>query len=169
VTTAAATDEAALAPLAAAVGERLAERGLRLVLAESCTGGLVAKAVTDVAGSSAWFERGFVTYSNEAKRESLGVSEQTLAVYGAVSEMTVREMVMGALMRSRGELAVAVSGIAGPGGGTPDKPVGTVWLAWKLAGGEPRAEHCVFEGDRAAVRTQAAMRALQGVLDMLDG
>lgn len=165
---AAIADDAALAALAAGVGERLAKRGWRLSLAESCTGGWVAKVVTDAAGSSAWFDRGFVTYSNQAKRESLGVSEQTLAVYGAVSEPTVREMAMGALMRSASDVSVAVSGIAGPGGGTPMKPVGTVWFAWSGRDMAVRTQCRHFDGDREAVRRQAVAQALQGILDLLN-
>jgi len=160
-------DDAALDTLAVQVGERLAGQGLLLALAESCTGGWVAKLVTDVAGSSAWFDRGFVTYSNESKRESLGVSEQTLAVYGAVSEMTVREMAMGAIFRSCAQVAVAISGIAGPGGGTPEKPVGTVWFAWKIKDDMPLTERCQFGGDRTAVRRQAAAHALKGILERI--
>ena len=161
-------DDAALAALAARVGERLTGRGWMLALAESCTGGWVAKVVTDAVGSSAWFDRGFVTYTNQAKRGSLGVSEQTLAVYGAVSEATVREMAMGALMRSGAQVAVAISGIAGPGGGTPDKPVGTVWLAWMANDMAARTERCRFDGDREAVRRQSVARALEGILELLN-
>ena len=150
------------------VGDALLSRGWRLATAESCTGGGIAAALTDVAGSSQWFERGFVTYSNEAKQEMLGVSAETLASHGAVSEATVSEMVSGALAHSRAQVAVAVSGIAGPGGGTSDKPVGTVCLAWRMTGAEPvvRTEH--FSGDRAAVRAQTVECALRGVLDVLE-
>src|SRR3989338_9574891 len=114
--------------LAAQVGGALKAHGLMLATAESCTGGGVAHSIADVAGSSAWFERGFVTYSNLAKQQMLGVNEATLIQYGAVSEVVVREMVAGALANSAAQVALAVSGIAGPEGGTPDKPVGTVWL-----------------------------------------
>lgn len=150
------------------VGNALLSRGWRLATAESCTGGGIAAALTDVAGSSQWFERGFVSYSNEAKQDMLGVSAETLVSHGAVSEATVSEMVTGALARSRAQVAVAVSGIAGPTGGTPDKPVGTVCLAWWVTGAAPvvRTEH--FGGARAAVRAQTVECALQGVLDMLD-
>jgi len=150
------------------VGDALLSCGWRLATAESCTGGGIAAALTDVAGSSQWFERGFVTYSNEAKQEMLGVSAETLASHGAVSEATVSEMVSGALAHSRAHVAVAVSGIAGPGGGTSDKPVGTVCLAWRMTGAEPvvRTEH--FSGDRAAVRAQTVECALRGVLDVLE-
>jgi nicotinamide-nucleotide amidase len=152
---------------AQAVGQALLARGWMLCSAESCTGGAIAAAITDIAGSSQWFDRGFVTYSNQAKQEMLGVSADTLATFGAVSEATVREMVSGALARSAAQVAVAVSGIAGPGGGTADKPVGMVCLAWGLAGGEMRVctEH--FPGDRAAVRARTVQRALQGLLDVL--
>jgi len=156
-----------LQPLARQLGERLLLAGASLVTAESCTGGWIAKLVTDIPGSSAWLDRGFVTYSNESKQEMLGVSAQTLAHFGAVSEATVREMARGALERSRAGLAVAVSGIAGPGGGTPDKPVGTVWIAWGTRGGEIRARVHRFEGDREAVRRRSARAALEGLIGLL--
>lgn len=151
--------------LARQVAERLRHYGARLCAAESCTGGWVAKVCTDLAGSSEWFERGFVTYSNEAKQESLGVAGATLAAWGAVSEPTVREMAAGALAHSRATVAVAISGIAGPGGGSAEKPVGTVWFAWASADGAGRTACERFDGDREAVRRQAVARALQGVLD----
>jgi nicotinamide-nucleotide amidase len=156
-----------LMQLAEAVGERLNKEGLMLVTAESCTGGGVAQAVTAVSGSSHWFERGFVTYTNSAKQEMLGVAAQTLEQYGAVSEQTVCEMAQGALQHSHAHVALAISGVAGPGGGSLEKPVGTVCLAWAGEGREPvsRTEH--FLGDREAVRRQAVERALQGVLDLL--
>ena len=156
-----------LTRLAERVGRALAERGLMLATAESCTGGWVAKVMTDVAGSSGWFERGFVTYSNQAKQDLLGVRASTLQAHGAVSEQAVREMAEGALARSRAQVALAVSGIAGPQGGSPGKPVGTVWLAWARAGVAPRARLAQFPGDRAAVRRQSVLAALQGVLDIL--
>lgn len=159
-------DDAALRALAEGVGEALLAVGLKLVTAESCTGGWIAKAVTDIPGSSAWFERGFVTYTNEAKVDLLGVSPDTLARFGAVSEQTVAEMVAGALDRSRAEVGVAVSGIAGPTGGTPDKPVGTVWIAWKRVGGLTRTELFGFSGDREAVRRQAVFQALGMIADV---
>ena len=161
-------DDADLDALAGRLGERLLAAGLMAATAESCTGGWIAKTFTDIAGSSAWFDRGFVTYSNEAKQELLGVRDETLAVHGAVSEATVREMVAGALARSRAGVVVAVSGIAGPGGGTPDKPVGTVWLAWGRRGGVCRAELQRFAGDRELVRRQAVARAIQGMDQLLD-
>lgn len=152
--------------LAAALGGALESRGLKVATAESCTGGLVAGAITDVAGSSAWFERGFVTYSNEAKIDLLGVRAETLAAHGAVSEETAREMAAGALGRSRADLAVAVTGIAGPSGGTPQKPVGLVWLAWSRRGGTVTGAAHHFSGDRAAVREATVVAALQGLLDL---
>ena len=154
--------------LAAQVGELLKSHGLMLVTAESCTGGGVAQVITEVAGSSAWFERGFVTYSNLAKQQMLGVRETTLIQYGAVSEMTAREMVEGALQYSDAEVAVAVTGIAGPDGGTVDKPVGTVWFAWGIKNGKTYARRYLLKGDRAEVRAQAVHIALQGVVDLLN-
>ena len=124
--------------LAAQVGEALKAQGLMLATAESCTGGWVAQAVTAVPGSSHWFERGFVTYTYISKREMLGVSQETLGAHGAVSEQAVREMVVGALANSHAQVAVALSGTAGPGGGTPQKPVGTVCFAWSVKNGEPK-------------------------------
>ena len=150
------------------LGGALKSHGLMLATAESCTGGGVAQAVTDVAGSSAWFERGFVTYSNLAKQQMLGVSEATLKQYGAVSEATVREMAAGALQHSDAQVALAVSGIAGPEGGTADKPVGTVWFAWSIKGGTTLAQRHQFPGNRAEVRAQAVNVALQGTLDILN-
>ena len=151
--------------LAARVGSQLEDRGLRLVTAESCTGGGVAHVVTSVPGSSVWFDRGFVTYSDASKRELLGVSPDTLDRHGAVSEEVVRQMAEGALARSDARVSVAISGIAGPGGGTPAKPVGTVWLAWALAGQETRARCSHYAGDREMVRQQAVLAALQGILE----
>ena len=153
--------------LAAQAGGLLKAHGLMLATAESCTGGGVAQAITDVAGSSAWFERGFITYSNLAKQQMLGVSEATLGQHGAVSEVAVREMVAGALANSTAQVALAVSGIAGPGGGTSDKPVGTVWFAWGIRHGATHAQRHQFGGSRAEVRAQSVHIALQGVLDLL--
>ncbi|GAB4290621.1 MAG: nicotinamide-nucleotide amidase [Thiohalomonadaceae bacterium] len=153
--------------LAEQVAAALLERGWRLATAESCTGGWVAKVCTDLAGSSRWFERGFVTYTNEAKQEMLGVEAGVLAEQGAVSEATVRQMAAGALARSRARLALAISGIAGPGGATPFKPVGMVCLAWVVSGDAVVSCTRHFEGDRDAVRRQAVAAALQGVLDVL--
>jgi nicotinamide-nucleotide amidase len=154
--------------LAAQVGALLKSHGLMLATAESCTGGGVAQAITGVAGSSVWFERGFVTYSNLSKQQMLGVRESTLRQHGAVSEMTVREMVAGALQHSAAQLALAVSGIAGPDGGTADKPVGTVWFAWGIKGGEVHAQRYQLDGNRAAVRGQSVNIALQGVINLLN-
>ncbi|GMV46253.1 MAG: hypothetical protein AMXMBFR66_16510 [Pseudomonadota bacterium] len=137
----------------------LLARRWRLATAESCTGGLVAAACTSVAGSSDWFERGFVTYSNEAKSELLGVPPALLAAHGAVSEEVARAMAQGALAHARAQLVLAVTGIAGPGGAVPGKPVGTVWLAWGSAAGL-RAERLQLEGDRAAVRAASVAAAL---------
>jgi nicotinamide-nucleotide amidase len=150
--------------LALRCGHALRDRGWRRATAESCTGGWVAKCVTDIAGSSTWFDRGFVTYSNAAKREMLGVREDTLEGHGAVSEQTVGEMAAGALGRSLANVALAVSGIAGPDGGTADKPVGTVWFAWKTQAAAAVTERRYFIGDRDAVRRQAVRVALEGVL-----
>jgi len=154
--------------LAAALGDALWRRGLHVAAAESCTGGLIAGAITDVAGSSGWFDRGFVTYSNDAKVEMLGVRAETLAVHGAVSEATASEMAAGALAHCRADLAVAVTGIAGPGGGTVAKPVGTVCFAWARRGGSVDTATQRFSGDRAAVRAATVRAALQGLLDRLN-
>ena len=153
--------------LAKNIGARLKSAGEQLATAESCTGGWVAQVVTAVAGSSAWFERGFVTYSNSAKQELLGVRSETLARHGAVSEETAREMALGALARSKAGVAVAVTGIAGPSGGSPDKPVGTVCFAWADRRGA-RSETRHFSGDRESVRRQSVVHALEGVLRTLD-
>ncbi len=155
--------------LAEQLGAELRRHGLMLAVAESCTGGWIAQAVTAVAGSSQWFERGFVTYSNTAKMEMLGVQPTTLNAHGAVSEATVREMAEGALAHSHAQVALAVSGIAGPGGGTLDKPVGTVWFAWSRLGWSTQAQVRRLSGDREAVRRQAVVVALQGALDMFHG
>jgi nicotinamide-nucleotide amidase len=160
---------AELAYLSLRLGEALRERGVLLATAESCTGGWVAKVVTDTPGSSAWFDRGFVTYSNEAKHELLGVPTEILTEHGAVSAETVRAMAFGALANSRAGVALAISGVAGPGGGSADKPVGTVWIAWAGASIEGRVEGFRFPGDRAAVRRQAVTIALEGLLEGLGG
>ena len=154
--------------LATRVGRRLKRAGAALVTAESCTGGWVAQAVTSIAGSSAWFERGFVTYSNAAKRELLGVSQATLRKHGAVSEETAREMAAGALAHSRGSISVAITGVAGPSGGSAKKPVGMVCFAW-AKGRRVRSETCHFRGDREAVRRRSVIRALEGVMELLAG
>lgn len=162
-----AADDSALFELAAHVGEALKAQGLMLATAESCTGGWIAQALTAVPGSSNWFERGFVTYTYISKREMLGVSQDTLGRHGAVSEPTVCEMVTGALANSHAQIAVSVSGTAGPTGGTADKPVGTVCFAWGIKNGEPKSAQKRFNGDREAVRRQAVRFALEGLLDLL--
>lgn len=154
--------------LAQSLGTKLREKGVLLVTAESCTGGWAAEAVTAIAGSSEWFERGFVTYSNDAKVEMLGVRPETLERHGAVSEETAREMALGALAHSHASVALAITGVAGPGGGTAAKPVGTVCFAWAGRGGRLRSETCQFAGDREAVRRQSVERALRGALEHLD-
>ncbi|MGY1457178.1 MULTISPECIES: CinA family protein [unclassified Luteimonas] len=153
--------------LAVLAGAQLRESHHMLVTAESCTGGWIAKVVTDIAGSSEWFDCGMAVYSYEAKQALLGVRPQTLEEHGAVSRETVIEMVSGALVHSGATLAVAVTGIAGPGGGTEDKPVGTVWIAWKRRGGYPRAQAFAFGGDRDAVRRQTVVEALRGLEQLL--
>ena len=150
-----------LMQLSEQVGLALKARGATVTTAESCTGGWVAKAITDIAGSSAWFERGFVTYSNEAKAQMIGVREETLAQHGAVSEPVVVEMAIGALKAARAHFAVSISGIAGPDGGSEEKPVGPVWFAFAGASGEGITRRECFSGDRDAVRRQATAYALQ--------
>ena len=162
-----APDDDELDRLAQALGERLLATRHMLVTAESCTGGWIAKCMTDVAGSSAWFDCGMAAYSYEAKQALLGVRPQTLEAYGAVSRETVVEMVSGALVHSGASVAVAVTGIAGPGGGSADKPVGTVWIGWKRRGGYAKAELFHFDGDRDAVRRQTVAAALRGVDGLL--
>jgi len=154
--------------LARQLGESLLRHGSRVAVAESCTGGWLAKCITDITGSSAWFDRGFVTYSNAAKVEMLGVSEDTLEMEGAVSEATVLEMAAGALEHSEADLAVAISGIAGPGGEVPGKPVGTVCFAWLAGDGRERVETWHFQGDREAVRRQSVAHALRGLISVLE-
>lgn len=161
--------DAQLQASAAAVAEKLTRRGWMLAAAESCTGGWVAKVCTDLPGSSAWFERGFVTYTNEAKQEMLGVQASTLVARGAVSEATVAEMAQGALDNSHARVSLAISGIAGPGGATPEKPLGTVCFAWSVQGHKPQTERLCFDGDREQVRRQAVQHALDGVLRRIDG
>jgi len=156
-----------LSALAAQVGEVLLNNVSTLATAESCTGGWVAQEITAIAGSSQWFDRGFVTYTNQSKQEMLGVSAQTLSTVGAVSEQTVREMAAGAIDNSTANIALAVSGIAGPGGGSDDKPVGTVWFAWADENGATEAQQFLLAGDRKQVRHQAVAIALQGVIERL--
>jgi nicotinamide-nucleotide amidase len=147
------------------LAQALRRRGQCLATAESCTGGLIAAACTALAGSSDWFERGFVTYSNAAKTELLGVPAELIAAHGAVSEAVARAMAEGARARSAAQLSVAVTGIAGPGGGSTGKPVGTVWFGWCVAG-RTHAQCQRFEGDRTAVRAQAVAHALRGLLQL---
>lgn len=156
-----------LVVLARQVGETLKTRRSLLAVAESCTGGAVAQACTAIAGSSEWFERGFVSYSNLAKREMLGVKTDVLARYGAVSEQTARTMAAGALARSPAQIALAVTGIAGPSGGTTEKPVGTVWCAWAAKDRGVVTRQFRFVGDREAVRGQAVVAALAGLIEYL--
>lgn len=159
--------EAELVALSAAIGSACRQRRLLLATAESCTGGWAAQVITHTAGSSAWFERGFVTYANAAKVEMLGVREATLAAHGAVSEETAREMAAGALAKSGASMAVAITGVAGPAGGSPAKPVGTLCFAWCRAGEAAHAETRHFSGDREAIRRQAVVHALNGLLARL--
>ena len=154
--------------LSETLAKLLLDQQKQLAVAESCTGGWLAKTLTDIAGSSAWFERGLVTYSNAAKQELLGVSAATLEQQGAVSESVVREMTQGVLANSSVDVAVAISGIAGPSGGTADKPVGTVWFAWATRDGLDVAMCCQFDGDRTAVRQQSVRYALERLLELLD-
>lgn len=154
--------------LAVQLGKSLRACRFSIATAESCTGGLIAAIITDVPASSSWFERGFVTYSNEAKQEMLGVRTATLEAYGAVSEAVAREMAVGALAASRADVAVAVTGIAGPDGGSKEKPVGTVWFAWAWPNGDIRAECRHFSGDRHAVRHQTAEHAFRKLIERMD-
>jgi len=161
--------DAELYALAGKVGDALKARKLMLATAESCTGGWVGQVVTMVPGSSRWFDRGFVTYTNDAKHEMLGVRVATLKKFGAVSEQTVRAMTKGALSRSKAHVALAVSGIAGPDGGSPGRPVGTVCLAWgKKKGAAPHSVTRHYAGDRDTVRRQSVIAALEGVLALLE-
>jgi len=153
-----------LEQLALKVSETLKNSGARLVTAESCTGGGLSYLITSIAGCSLWFDRGFVTYSNSAKETCLGVGKKTLAEFGAVSEETVRAMAEGALRLSEADISIAITGIAGPDGGTQEKPVGTVWIASSRAGRGTRAEKYLFSGDRASVREQSIRAALELIL-----
>ena len=152
-----------LEALSLRIADLLRRQGLTLATAESCTGGWAAQVITHTAGSSAWFDRGFVTYSNEAKVEMLGVSPETLVSHGAVSLQTAAEMAVGALKRSNALIALSISGIAGPTGGSPGKPVGTVCFGWCRRGNAPDTERQQFEGDREAIRRQAVIHALKGL------
>ena len=160
-------DQVELENSAASLGQALIAHDWMLACAESCTGGWAAQACTAVPGSSAWFDRGFVTYSNAAKQDMLGISSQTLQNHGAVSEATAREMVMGVLAHSQAQAAFAITGIAGPTGGTTEKPVGTVCFAWQIKGLEPEFEQHVFSGDRHAVRAQSVAMALHRMREMV--
>ncbi|RUL67217.1 CinA family protein [Dyella dinghuensis] len=159
--------DAELAAWAMQIAADMQHHKLMLATAESCTGGWIAKTLTDLPGSSAWFDAGVVTYSYDAKAALLGVSRTTLERYGAVSEQTALEMVSGAIDRLGAGVAVAVTGIAGPTGGTPDKPVGTVWIGWQRRGAAPRATRFLFGGDREAVRRQTVAAALIGIRETL--
>jgi len=156
-----------LGALARRAGARLNKRGLKLAAAESCTGGWIAQVITSIPGSSEWFERGFVTYSNEAKKEMLGVRPATLLRHGAVSEETAREMAAGALKRSEAHVGLAVTGIAGPGGGTRKKPVGMVCFAWSGPKGGTQSATRRFTGGRESVRRKSVVAALQGLLERI--
>jgi nicotinamide-nucleotide amidase len=161
-------DDAALHQLAEQVGERLRVNRHMLCTAESCTGGWIAKMITDIPGCSDWFDCGLAAYSYEAKQALLGVRPETLTQFGAVSRETVLEMVSGALVTSGASVAVAVTGIAGPTGGMPDKPVGTIWIGWKRRGRYPVAEVFHFDGDREAIRRKTVAVALKGLLTIAD-
>jgi nicotinamide-nucleotide amidase len=152
-----------LEALSLRVGDVLRSRSLILATAESCTGGWAAQVVTHTAGSSVWFDCGFVTYANDAKIAMLGVRQETLQTCGAVSLETALEMATGALKNSNALISLAITGIAGPTGGSPDKPVGTVCFAWCLRGQRPDAERCFFQGDRETIRRQAVIHALEGI------
>ena len=160
-----------LQQLSEQIGQRLLEKKWRLATAESCTGGWISQCITDISGSSQWFDRGFVTYANQAKQDMLGVSAETLSKYGAVSEQTVIEMAQGALANSRADIAVAVSGIAGPGGGSLEKPVGLVWHAWATThtkkDQQPTTLSEQYLGNRQQVRAQTVETALEGILRLL--
>jgi len=153
-----------LKELARVLGDYLLARHMTVVTAESCTGGLMSQAITAVSGSSRWYDRGFVTYSNVAKQEMLGVSSQSLVLFGAVSELVALEMAQGALLHSHADCSIAITGLAGPTGGTKEKPVGTIWVAWADRHGLLRAQQGFFEGDRETIRIQAAIMALQGLM-----
>ncbi len=155
------------AALAGPLADLLLKKELKLVSAESCTGGLIAAACTDLAGSSAWFERGFVTYSNDAKTQMLGVEERLLRRAGAVCEGVARAMVLGALVHSKAQVAVAVTGVAGPTGGSSSKPVGTVWFGFAVPG-KVVTEKCHFDGDRAAVRAATVRHAFSRLVELLE-
>ncbi len=159
--------ELSLEELVSLIGEQLVSRKQSLVTAESCTGGWVSMLITSIAGSSNWFDRGFVTYSNEAKQEMLDVDKQVIEIHGAVSEETARHMVQGAIEHSRAQAGLSVTGIAGPGGGSPEKPVGTVCFGW-LVDGQCETETCHFSGNRQEIREQSVRQVLMGILARLE-
>ncbi len=161
-------DESTTSILAQRLAEVLLLDGGKLVTAESCTGGGISFELTNIPGSSQWFERGFVTYSNDAKRELLAVPDEILEQYGAVSEQTATAMAQGAIANSHADISVAVTGIAGPDGGNKDKPVGTVCFGWSSRGGDTITTNIVFEGDRQQVRQKSVLMAIQGLLDILE-
>ncbi len=157
----------ALTELAGEIGESLSARALQLAVAESCTGGWLAQCCTDIAGASHWFDRGWVTYSNQAKQDCLGVSENTLEKQGAVSKATAIEMAEGALAQSDADISVAITGIAGPDGGSEDKPIGTIWFAWAMPQRTTLVQHQFLSGDRQSIRAQAVEIALRGIQSSL--
>lgn len=156
-----------LQQLAAELGDMLRARGWMVATAESCTGGWVGQLLTSIPGSSAWYERGFITYANAAKQEMLGVPADTLDTFGAVSEETASAMAAGALAHSHAQAALAISGVAGPGGGTPQKPVGLVCYGWALADGTHMSSTCRLDGDREEIRSRAVAAALRGLIDLM--
>ena len=162
------TQASGIEELVRQLAARLTEKGWMLATAESCTGGMIAAACTDLAGSSQWFERGFVTYSNEAKTEMLGVPAELIAKHGAVSEEVVRAMAEGAIRHSRAQVSIAVTGIAGPGGGSVEKPAGTVWFSWSL-NAEVQSHALLLEGGRAQVRRSSVRHTLQQLLKLIGG
>ena len=160
------TNSQTLTTIAQQLGEILCKKNAKLTIAESCTGGAISEAITSVSGSSQWFEFGFVTYANSAKQQLLGVSKETLEQYGAVSEQVVKQMAQGAIKQSEADYAIAVSGVAGPDGGTEEKPVGTVWVCWQTPS-QIWTHKLVLSGDRQAVRTEAVKKSLQQLLQHL--
>ena len=156
-----------LSLLADGLGNLLMERGIMLVSAESCTGGWIGQTITAIAGSSKWYDRGFITYSNSSKQEMLGVDERSLQIFGAVSEQIASEMASGAILNSHAHVSIALTGIAGPGGSTEGKPVGMICHGWAIKDGLARNAVCFLEGDREAVRRQAVAISLQGAIDLV--
>jgi nicotinamide-nucleotide amidase len=162
-------DDLMLQDLAIKASVALAQQGLLLATAESCTGGWLGQTITSIAGSSSWYDRGFITYATASKHEMLGVSTSTLEQYGAVSEQTASEMAAGVITHSHAQVAVSITGIAGPDGGTPEKPVGMVCFAWMMKDGLACAETRYFTGSREEIRRQSVAEALQGLIDLLHG